>query len=588
MPTTWRPSRPPVDPVAAFARKYIKVVPGWRDLFGIAPTWESVLERIRQYPISQLLLHVGHINAALSKSADVQSQAQLCSELFAPDGAEIWGRLVRFANTPELEEAELTLFHPAQTLLLAKVALTHQSSDFSTPCESLRPLAEALLMISDLAGSSQPNTLEHAAAMITASSLFHRVDVPTHGLARSVELYLTDWAELQDHPDYVNLPAELRRITGLEPDLLWLLLLALYGRLQAVPVTEFAHPFNVESFFNVRGDLVDDKEAAPIITPDEAARLARHLRATIPEFATLIRDSGFILESARLYDLAEFAEFPFIHHESKDICLSQELLVKKLIDGVHYLFLSRDKTTHAERNRYLRFRGAVFERYVDRILQRCFLPGNGFYTGLMSPPQVGNRRVRCCDAAWASGDALVLLEIKGKQLDVQARMGVRERLEQKYEELFFDSAMQLDSTIRAFKAGDLVIDGVEPAQVTRFFPIIVTLENLTMEPLTHRFITEELSRRSLLLGPETRPLQLLNVADLEILEAGLGRGLKLLHILAKKQDLDVWRGASFKNFFLHQYPSYFKDIKNSHLVSVFERQTDRALAQFEARRHAQR
>jgi hypothetical protein len=51
---------------------------------------------------------VGHINAALSKSADVQSQAQLCIELFAPDGAEIWGRLVRFANTPEMEEAELT------------------------------------------------------------------------------------------------------------------------------------------------------------------------------------------------------------------------------------------------------------------------------------------------------------------------------------------------------------------------------------------------------------------------------------------------------------------------------------------------
>ncbi|OJH40230.1 hypothetical protein [Cystobacter ferrugineus] len=558
-------------------------MPGWKSLFGIAPTWESVLERIRQYPISQLLLHVGHINAALSKSADVQSQAQLCIELFAPDGAEIWGRLVRFANTPKMEEAELTLFHPAQTLLLAKVALTHQSSDFSTPCESLRPLAEALLMISDLAGSSQPNTLEHAATMITASSLFHRTDVPTHGLARSVELYLTNWEELQDHPDYVNFPGELRRIMDLEPNLLWFLLLALYGHLQAVPVTEFAHPFNVESFFNVRGDLVDDKEAAPIITPDEAARLARHLRATIPELATLIQGNGFMLERARPYDLAEFAEFPFVHHEGKDICLSQELLFKKLIDGVHYLFLSRDKTTDAERTRYLRFRGAVFERYVDRILQRCFPPGNGFYTGLMS-----NQRFRCCDAAWASGDALVLFEIKGKQLDIQARMGVHERLEQKYEELFFDSAKQLDSTIRAFKAGDLVIDGVEPAQVTRFFPIVVTLENLIMEPLTHHFITEELSRRSLLLGPETRPLQLLNVADLEVLEAGLGRGLKLLHILAKKQDLDVWRGAGFKSFFLHQYPSYFKGVKNSHLVSVFERQKQSALAQFEARRHLQR
>jgi hypothetical protein len=290
-----------------------------------------------------------------------------------------------------------------------------------------------------------------------------------------------------------------------------------------------------------------------------------------------------MLESARLYDLAEFAEFPFVHHEGKDICLSQELLFKKLIDGVHYLFLSREKTTDAERTRYFRFRGAVFERYVDRILQRCFPPGNGVYTGLMPP-----RQVRNCDAAWASGDALVLFEIKGKQLDVQARMGVRERLEQKYEELFFDSAKQLDSTIRAFKAGNLIIDGVESAQVTRFFPIVVTLENLTMEPITHRFITEELSRRSLLLGPETRPLQLLNVADLELLEAGLGRGLQLLHILAKKQDLDVWRGVGFKSFFLHQYPSYFKGIKNPYLVSVFERQKERALAQFEARGHFQR
>ncbi len=77
------------------------------------------------------------------------------------------------------------------------------------------------------------------------------------------------------------------------------------------------------------------------------------------------------------------------------------------------------------------------------------------------------------------------------------------------------------------------------------------------------------------------------MAELELLEAGLGRGLKLLHILAKKQDLDDWRGGDFRNFFLHQYPSYFRGIKNPHLMGVFERQKERALAYLNARRSIQ-
>ncbi|RKH53172.1 hypothetical protein D7V93_27140 [Corallococcus llansteffanensis] len=341
-------------------------------------------------------------------------------------------------------------------------------------------------------------------------------------------------------------------------------------------------PFSIESYFPVHTDA-EAANAGLSFTSSEVKNVVDLLSDTIPELAAKISDRGFSHESALLYDVMEFAEFPLVREDGKYLCMSVDFLLKKLTSGMHYVFLDQASTTSRERLRYFVFLGAVFEKYVDEILSRCLSRSSGTYSGLITPPNIKGKQASCCDAVWHSGDALVLFEIKAKHLDLGARVGNRERLDKKLEEIVFDSASQIDSTIKLFKDGKLPIGNADPAQVRRFFPIVITLDSLVMHPLAHMSITREMKERGLLQQEGTRPIQLMNVAELEHLEVGLERGLLLLHILAKKLDMDEWRGAPFQNFFLFQYPQAFKGAQNTHLLAVFNKLKDRAVGLLQER-----
>lgn len=562
--------------------QYASITPGWSDLFGQKPTWDDFFARIRQYPIAQALVYLGHINAVLEKHPNQEGQLGLCHDLFKPNGQEIVERLAKFASTPVIARVQKmpTPFYTPQVLITAKLVLAYQSESVTTPATSLRPLAEALLMATDLV--QVPQGLENIAAAMTASFLATRTDVPVNGLARSFELYMTDRADLHQHPSYVNLPEQLTRITGLPPDLFWLMLFSVYGEFEARPAQDAWMPFSIENYFPIHTDA-NATRGGLSFTKTEVQNVINLLSATIPELVKKISDRGFSHESAILYDVMEFAEFPLVREDGKYVCMSVEFLLKKLISGMHYIFLDQVSTTNRDRLRYFIFLGAVFEKYVDGILARCMSRSTGTYSGLLTPPSIKGEQVSCCDAVWHSGDALVLFEIKAKHLDLGARVGIRERLDKKLEDIVFDSARQIDSTIKLFKEGKLPIGNADPAQIRRFFPIVITLESLVMHPLAHMSIMQEMKDRGLLQQEGTRPIQLMNVAELEHLEVGLERGLLLLHILAKKLDMETWRGAPFQNFFLFQYPQVFKGAQNTHLLAVFNQLKDRAVSLLQER-----
>ncbi|RYD75521.1 MAG: hypothetical protein EOP84_18165, partial [Verrucomicrobiaceae bacterium] len=404
--------------------QYASLTPGWSDLFGQKPTWDEFFARIRQYPIAQALLHLGHINTVLEKHPNKEGQLGLCHDLFKPDGQDIMERLARFASTPVNARVKNipSLFYSPQILITAKLILAYQSGSATAPATSLRPLAEALLMVTDLV--QIPQGMEGIAASMTASFLFTRTDVPVNGLARSFELYMTDRADLRDHDSYVNLPEKLTSITGLPPDLLWLMLFSVYGEFDARPAQDAWMPFSIENHFPVHTDAAEANEGLSF-TSSEVQNVVELLSATIPELAAKISARSFSHESALLYDVMEFAEFPLVGEDGKYICMSVEFLLKKLMSGMHYVFLDQASTTPNERLRYFVFLGAVFEKYVDEILSRCLSSSSGTYSGLITPPTINGRQVSCCDAAWHSGDALVLFEIKAKHLDLGARIGIR-------------------------------------------------------------------------------------------------------------------------------------------------------------------
>ncbi len=176
------------------------------------------------------------------------------------------------------------------------------------------------------------------------------------------------------------------------------------------------------------------------------------------------------------------------------------------------------------------------------------------------------RNGRVCDGALFYGDAIVFIEIKGKQFDLQARIGNRESLDKKFNDILVDGAKQLSETIQAFRSGALVIPGVKQMYVQTIFPVLILLEHLVINPVTYERVTGELRRDGILTGVDTSALQVFNIAETRMKNSLFG----FLPILKEKVATDQWRGASLKNYLIDRFPGFFAKNHSRYLRKVFD------------------
>jgi hypothetical protein len=550
-------------PAMDFAYRYVSVSPGWFDLYGVRPTWDDFLERIRKLPVEQTLFHLSQINIALGKHPGAPGQVGICKNLFVQEANDLLRRLDAFAARPEFKGALRTPspFNEAQLLMAAKLALAFQPLDFQHKSESLEPLGQALLMLNDLVSDKSSKDLEATSTDMVASALFHFDDVLVHGMARAYDLFLRDRPELRAKHG-LDLTGTLRATTGLEPDLLWALIFFLWAHFESLTPERVGIPFSADAYLGH-------------FTAEERAQVIRLVSSSVEVMAVQL--AGKVsTEDIRLYDVLEFANSPIVSIGGKDICLSVRLLKNKLITGLHYFFLNliTDKKT---RDLYLIYRGEVVEQYVDELLRRCFPAASGIYIG---PEQFSRSDGgSICDGALYYGDAIVFLEVKGKQFDLRARTGVRQSLQKKFEDIIYEGAKQLDETERAFRAGTLKFPGVDPSRTHTVFPLLILLEHLVLNPLTYRAIAKELDTRRLLSGTGVAPIQIINLADLEHMETGIDAGLfGLREVLQNKIASEALRGASLKNHLLENHREFFAKNQNPYLRRVFDERYERAEA----------
>jgi hypothetical protein len=355
-----------------------------------------------------------------------------------------------------------------------------------------------------------------------------------------------------------DLPTKLKEVTGLDVDLLWSLLWALWAHFAKLTPAQAGEPFWPDQYLEP-------------FSSEERAQVMRLVSSTSEDMAR--RVASFSTADVRPYNVLEFATWPLVMFRDRAICLSVKLLAKKLITGIHYLFLDY-LTTSKERDLYLTVRGDVVQDYVHQLLQRCFPVSSGIYIPGDQLKRADGGRV--CDGALFYGDAIVLLEIKGKQFDLHARIGNRESLDKKFEDIIWDGAQQLSETIAAFRSGALVIPGVKQGYVQTIFPVLILLEHLVMNPVTYQRMTAETKSKGLLTGLDTSVLQVFNIAEMEYVETGLEVGLfSLIGLLKAKISSDEWRGASLKNYLFNRHPGFAKS-HNRYLRQIFDERTTKA------------
>jgi hypothetical protein len=508
------------------------------------------VSRLAGYGLGQVLATLGGVSAILNSYAPLEGQHRIITALFDfPDqvGRDFqtwWDR-----RKPEGLTDLPRFFTEAQVLAVTKIALLACPPATRTRAASLQPLGESLLMVSDLLDREDTGDLPVAMGApadripwlryLVTNGLFSASDNIAHALARTHDLYLTDRPGLRDEPGHIDLPNRFRETTGLDPELAWAIGTSLFAHWRTVDPRSGRPPgpLSVEAFSSLFH-----------LTTREAAAVADFLFIDAAVARAALRDRGVGPDTLRPYDPLPLAAKPLVRLEGRVYCPSVRLLRWKLTTGLHHAFLAPRTTRGSDRDQYLTYAGRVFEDYVETLLRRAFQAGKRF---------LGERELRraaaggkVCDGAILCGDSIVLIEAKATLFPLAVRAsGDFDTLRRKVGDIFADSAEQFDGTIGMIEAGALD-HAIQPARVSRYLPLVVTLDTLPITPFFYQVVEEAVAARGALNHPKAQPLQAAAVSELELLEEYISQGGSLGDILAERVANGTYRDDCIKNYLL--------------------------------------
>ena len=379
---------------------------------------------------------------------------------------------------------------------------------------------------------------------LVTNGLFNASDNIAYAVVRTHDLYIPNdpEADVADHS--IDLRSRFEDITGLDPDFAWGMGIALLANWRTVDPKSARPP----------GPLSIEAYASALnITDGEIGALKRLFAVDAGDARATLRARGCGPGSLRPYDVMPLDRSPLVNLEGRLYCPSVRLLHWKLTTGLHHVFLQRTALNNrARRDRFLTYAGGVFEDYVETLFRRVFPRSAGrFVDGKTLRRSVPSGR-KACDGVVLYGDTILLLEYKATLLPQPVRAeGDLDTLRRKAASIFGRAAEQFDHTMRAIEDG-CPGNLLQPDYVTRYLPLVVTLDMLPVEPFFYRAIEDAIAERNALTQRKARPLQVLAISELELLEEYMAEGGSLAALLLERIENDTYRDSTMKNYLLAQ------------------------------------
>jgi hypothetical protein len=561
---------------------------GARDLLGLEASWTAIADRLSEYSLFDVLNTVGRVNAALhnSSSLDGVLQLRLADGLLGqPMGAEVRRQVLRKLEREaarEMSAGNYVMFGQKPLATLLQVAV-HACRVTDKRADRLSNIGVALLMTNDLLATepaspqgADPNTpqgrqtwlyfLSHAAAE-------HGAEASVHLVARAADLYLSTPGHLRNHPDFVDLPSLFSEASGLSIDAYVLVLLAFLG-----------------SLYGINESNVHERDAVINVRQFESEHLQFTEADTNKFFALVgVPVEEFVEKMIRAYPretlqplyLLPLEESPIVRFGDKGVCHSVHLLEDRLTSGLYHLLLNA-RPESAFRAKFQRFLGSVFADYVDRSFERIsgrFPKGvkrragkiysiNSYFRETDLQQRINDepgKTSSLCDGLFIFNDMLVLIESKARLFPLAARSeGDGEKFIERLREIVVGGARQLDATINHIIERRLTEFPVEPRALRRVLPIIVSLQDITLNPMLRDWINTEVHKEGYFSGrrldrARVAPLQLFVPGDLEMLELLVELSGKPLNaLLAQFLNDDYANGYSFSSWAALRYRSIFQ------------------------------
>ena len=525
----------------------------WHDIYGEKPSWEDVADRLSGFGLGQVLLVLGGVSAVLNTYEPLQGQRRVITALFRDPG-RVGRDFQDYVDRRKRKGVndQVWFFTEQQVVAIAKIALLVCPHVTERSNGSLEPIGQALVMAADLIDREDgladtpdlrsPSNRDAWLRFIAMNGLFNTSDHFAESVARTHDLYIPDDPGSHAGRDAVDLRARFEEITGLDPEFAWGMGLTLFANWRTVDPRSDRPP----------GPLSLEATASTLnISRDEINALTRLFAVDAGEARATLHERGCGPDSLRPYDIQPLDRSPLVSLEGRLYCPSVRLLRWKITTGLHHVFLQpSERNNKARRDEYLKFAGHVFENYVAALFRRVFPREAHRYVDEKSLRQRVPSGMKACDGAVLYGDTVLLLECKATLLPYGVRAeGDLDMLRNTVANIFGKAAEQFDDTILAIEDGCLG-EWVRPGTVTRYLPLVVTLDMIPVEPFFHQTIEEAISKRNALSHAKAHPLQVLAVSELELLEEYMAEGGSLADLLLERIENGTYRDSTMKNYLL--------------------------------------
>jgi hypothetical protein len=361
-----------------------------------------------------------------------------------------------------------------------------------------------------------------------------------HNLGSLIGRYQRLWhdlpAELAGDPGALDLAGTFEQVTGVRLDHLLLVAFALGGSagrgdIRIVP----AYLQELSSTLGWSEQMVN--AALALLAVDEA-----EMRRLVAEETTA---SGFD------WAYTSFRRYPLIRLDDGSLVVtSARFLHERVTGGAAYWELDQYYLAQGEAafQRFRKFYGKVVERYVRDSVQ-----------AMVGSIQAGVRRVWCetdQQAAWTTrkasppkacdllidyGNAWVAIEIvSGRLTQPSVTSGTSSDFDRDVGKLIEDKVRQLDATIRNLDQAEEALTGRPRTPGRRIYPIVLVAHGFPVNPWTMDEIHRRVRDAGLLQGSHVARLEIIDLDQLEQLEALAEDGGPVLpDLLASRQRANL-------------------------------------------------
>ena len=256
------------------------------------------------------------------------------------------------------------------------------------------------------------------------------------------------------------------------------------------------------------------------------------------------------------YGALAIERFPLFEGAPGKYCvISPWALARRVTEGVFHLLAEAAEAEGKNRSFYTGEFGMPFQRSVEQTLRRGNV-GTGAPVAITGDIPYGPSRSkmrRSSDVILGYDGTPMFVEVVSGPLRVGTlTRGDLEDFDADLDRLVIEKARQLDTSIKDFLDGRLVIDGIDPTTTRRIWPVIVTSHAFPLRDEIDAAITAALAAAGHLRDGKIAPLAVVSAEELFFCEGFMEQGESLLTLISGWKHDPRAAAHSFKNVLIER------------------------------------